>query len=327
MPIKLVFEGMDAEEVLESIKTLFGPHFGGQVTEVTEIETVVEIDNVSKEPEAKAAPKKAEKPKKPKKAKKPKKVKKAKAKRGPCRDCGTTETKKWIGVTHPDGAQCQKCYHKAWAEYRKKQEKPQEVVPESQVEPEVEPTVETTTERVCRDCGVTETSLWRRVRSDEGPQCNPCYLRDKKSRRLTQHKPVKGSRMKQAKGKSKSTPKPQENEQEVEGSFDTWLIDQLRVSIFSSEGFILGHNLVQDWYKTQHGNDTQGMDEWIQKNQKTLYPKIMMAFQAFRAKLPTAIICQETGQTGPMMNVIDPSQVTSASIPTIAELQELLGNE
>ena len=37
MPIKLVFEGMNAEEILEEIKKLFGPLFVGQVTEkVTE---------------------------------------------------------------------------------------------------------------------------------------------------------------------------------------------------------------------------------------------------------------------------------------------------
>ena len=42
MPIKLVFEGMDAEEILEEIKTLFGNHFVGQVTEVTKKETVID---------------------------------------------------------------------------------------------------------------------------------------------------------------------------------------------------------------------------------------------------------------------------------------------
>lgn len=388
MPIKLVFEGMNAEEILEEIKSLFGHHFVGQVTEVTEKETVIEVDkevSTPQEPETqrlsmflnKPTAEKSEKnytckdcgttesgywraitlPHGPlcnacgqKRAKQKKTGKVPKIEGGPCRTCNTTESSRWLSTTHEDGPQCQTCYNRQWAQNKKRKSEEKKVSEEIDDVPKLsEPEPETRkrtkhapkTGHTCRDCGATETSLWRGVKSGT-PQCNACYLKERKggvktaspskpkrTRNLTQHKPVKGSRLAQVQKKETATVADASTnaENESHGAFVPWLIDSLRVSIFSPDGYIVGDLLVQEWYKSQVGNDTSGLKDWEEKNKAGLYSLIGKAFTAFHEMLPTAIITQDTGKTGPMLNVIDPSKVTSSSIPTVAQLQAVLNNE
>lgn len=348
MPIKLVFEGMNAEEILEEIKSLFGHHFVGQVTEVTEKETVIEVGkevSTPQEPETQRLSMFLDKPTEKKTGKAPK------IKGGPCRTCGTTESSRWLSLTHEDGPQCQTCYNREWAQNKKRKSEEKKVFEEIDDVPKLsEPKPETKKKRTkhapktghtCRDCGATETSLWRDVKSG-APQCNACYLKERKggvkttspskpkrTRNLTRHKPVKGSRLAQVQKKETATVADASTnaENESHGAFVPWLIDSLRVSIFSPDGYIVGDLLVQEWYKSQVGNDTSGLKDWEEKNKAGLYSLIGKAFTAFHEMLPTAIITQDTGKTGPMLNVIDPSKVTSSSIPTVAQLQAVLDNE
>ena len=380
MPIKLVFEGMNAEEILEEIKSLFGHHFVGQVTEVTEKETVIEVDRDVSTPqkpkEDKAAVVKSGNnytckdcgttesnywraktlPHGPlcnacgqKRTKQKKTGKAYQEKGGPCRTCGTTESSRWLSKTHEDGPQCQSCYNREWVQKKKdKQAEPATEKPSQEIFDDVQVEEPQTRKRnkhapktghTCRDCGATETSLWRGVKSG-APQCNACYLKERKgaktvpskpkrTRKLTLHKPVKGSRLAQVqKEESATVADPSTTaENESHGAFVPWLIDSLRVSIFSPDGYIVGDLLVKEWYRSQVGNDTSGLKDWEEKNKAGLFGLIGKAFTAFHEMLPTAIITQDTGKTGPMLNVIDPSKVTSSSIPTVAQLQAVLDNE
>ena len=40
-----------------------------------------------------------------------------------------------------------------------------------------------TSERVCRDCGTTKTPQWRSTAHPDGPQCNACYMKEKRAKR------------------------------------------------------------------------------------------------------------------------------------------------
>lgn len=385
MPIKLVFEGMDAEEILEEIKTLFGNHFVGQVTEVTKKETVIELDkevSTPQEPEKerlsmflnKSTAVKSEKnytckdcgttesgywraktlPHGPlcnacgqKHTRTPKSGKTGGQKRssgkttkkkngGPCRTCGTAKSSRWLTKTHQDGPQCQACYYREWKEAQNVKAS----------------TGETTglKPRTCRDCDSTETSLWRGVTSDAGPQCNACYMQDRKKsqenspvvkespktpshtrRNLTLHKPIKGSRLtelqeQRTKAEAKSEPVKEETTDDSQAFFGTWMVDTLRRTIFDPQGFIIGGTLLQGWYKAQHGNDTSGMDAWLAENSASSYVKIQAAFALFQKKLPTAISLQES-DGNPMLMVLNPSMVTSGTIPSESELREVFTNE
>ena len=166
MPIKLVFEGMNAEEILEEIKKLFGPHFVGQVTEkVTENEREVTTIEVGDSPE----------PVKPKK----KTTLRANSKSNSltCKECGTSDPGyMWRAVTLSHGPLCNACGQKD-IKARKESGKKRKGGRKRST---------TLTGYTCRICSATETSLWRGKKSKEGPTCNACYLKERKPKKPTE---------------------------------------------------------------------------------------------------------------------------------------------
>jgi len=327
MPIKLVFEGMNAEEILEEIKKLFGPHFVGQVTEkVTENNSEVTTIEVGD----------------PTEPVKPKETSADESTERSCKMCGTTDPGyMWRAVTLPQGPLCNACGQKDIAARKKTGEKFKRGRRKSSK-------TSTTEEHICRSCSTTETSLWRGKRDNvPGVICNACYLKERarkkpakagggkptKERRRrvikTDYKPIKGKRLKeiQKQEEATATEKPvKEEENSTSQTFSFWLVDSLRRGIFHDEGFIIGGTLLQKWYRAQHGNDTSGMNAWLAENSASYYKKINAAFALFHEKLPTATSLQEH-DGDPMLMVLDPSRITSKSIPSEAELREILSDE
>lgn len=317
---------MNAEEILEEIKKLFGPHFVGQVTEkVTENNSEVTTITVE-DPTEPIKPKETEADNK--------------STTLTCKMCGTTDPGyMWRAKTFPHGPLCNACGQKD-IKARKKPGKERKGGRKKST---------TQTNYTCRVCSATETSLWRGKKDEQGPQCNACYLKGRKSpkptkaseetqapkkprRRIikTVHKPVKGKRLEEMKAQetvSQTTEEPVKGDETDRSQvFGGWLADSLRRAIFDPQGFIIGGTLLQGWYKAQHGNDSSGMDAWLAENSASYYTKIQAAFALFHEKLPTAISLQES-EGNPMLMVIDPSQVTSDSIPSKDELRGVLANE
>lgn len=319
MPIKLVFEGMNAEEILEEITKLFGPHFVGQVTEkVTEKNrevTTIEVGDPTEPVKPKETPA---------------------DERTTCKMCGTDETYMWRAKTLPHGPLCNACGQKDI-----KARKKDGTLSKSGRRP-----AKPQTGYTCRICSATTTSLWRGKRNKEGPTCNACYLKErtpkkpskvptkvdatKKPRRVKTYTPIKGKRLAKKK-KQEAVVKPTKNPvkgEETDRSqvFEHWLVDSLRRAIFDPQGFIIGGTLLQGWYKAQHGNDDSGMDAWLAENSASYYIKIQAAFALFHEKLPTAISLQES-EGNPMLMVIDPSRVTSGTIPSEDDLRKVFADE
>lgn len=326
MPIKLVFEGMNAEEILEEIKKLFGPHFVGQVTEkVTENNrevTTIEVGDPTEPVMPKETPADDE------------------STTLACKKCGTTDPGfMWRAKTLPHGPLCNACGQKD-IKARKKTGNKKETGRK---------TSNPKTGYTCRLCSVTETSLWRGKKDEQGPLCNACYLKERRPKKpikapkkektpqtprrrviKTNYKPVKGKRLQelqQQETKATATSEPvMEESTDNTQAFGTWIVDSLRRSIFDPQGFIIGGTLLQGWYKAQHGNDTSGMNTWLAANSASYLVKIQAAFALFQKKLPTAISLQES-EGNPMLVVLDPSKVTSDTIPSEGELREVFTNE
>ncbi len=83
-------------------------------------------------------------------------------------------------------------------------------------------------------------------------------------------------------------------ENESHGAFVPWLIDSLRVSIFSPDGYIIGDLLVQECYKVPSWQRYLWSQRLGGENKAGLYSLIGKAFTAFHKMLPTAIITQDT---------------------------------
>lgn len=166
---------------------------------------------------------------------------------------------------------------------------------------------------VCSQCGVTETSQWRRKTAPDGPWCNACHLRDLKAQKAvkevpTEKKPFRRTTRAEQIRQNLKTPKKQKKAKPVEeptvsipkveiplevDGFLTWCITNVPSEMIRSKAFITGSNLVETWYNTIRANDS--FIQWYTIHSELFIGALRKVFDLFVARMPTTFIVQDTG--------------------------------
>lgn len=194
---------------------------------------------------------------------------------------------------------------------------------------------------VCSQCGVTETSQWRRKKAPEGPWCNACHLRDLKAQKAkteasVEVKPKETAKERSARirneqmartsrKKTTNPPKKKEEEpsivipekEEVEVSVDTFLVwgeQFIPGMIMRDKTFLVATKVIETWFTTLKSNHEY--NSWLADNLEIYLEEMRKIFKEYEAALPTLLMVQDAGDNVVLM-VNNPRALTTKDLETV----------
>ena len=169
----------------------------------------------------------------------------------------------------------------------------------------------------CKDCGTTTTPQWRRKTMPEGPLCNACHLRRKKSvkagkapkedkvaesskdrsARIRAEKMVKTVKNRKAPmprtavKEESFVPAPKEEPQLTVGTYLTWCEHNVPGIIMRDKAFLVASKVIETWF---NGLKAQSeFNDWMLENQESFVNATQKVFEAFQAANPTAFMIHD----------------------------------